>query len=293
MEEKGKLTKDKQKLTKKKAVHLLFVIVFCASFTGLVMQAGSKYLQMEKNRRIQKELQNRKEADEAQSFAEENGSTAGITGSAESMQPPEILSRYRKLHETNPDMVGWLTIPDTVIDYPVMQTEWDENHYLTIDFYGQPNENGCLILDTDSTVGTGTAAQRYGDGEVPSTNLIIHGHNMKSGEMFGSLLKYKKEEYGKEHTAIFFDSLYEEREYELIAVFYSQVYYREDDVFKYYQFFQADTREEFEDWYTSIKALSLYDTGVTAEYGDRFITLSCCSYQVEDGRFVVVGKQVR
>ncbi len=286
MEEKGKLTK-------KKAVHLLFVIVFCASFTELVMQAGSKYLQMEKNRRIQKELQNRKEADEAQSFPEENGSTEDSTGVAESMQPPEILSRYRKLHETNPDMVGWLTIPDTVIDYPVMQTEWDENHYLTVDFYGQPNENGCLILDTDSAVGTGTAVQKYADGEAPSTNLIIHGHNMKSGAMFGSLLKYKKEEYGKEHTAIFFDSLYEEREYELIAVFYSQVYYREDDVFKYYQFFQADTREEFEDWYTNIKALSLYDTGVTAEYGDRFITLSCCSYQVEDGRFVVVGKQVR
>ena len=82
-------------------------------------------------------------------------------------------------------------------------------------------------------------------------------------------------------------------EYELIAVFYSQVYMSTDDVFKYYNFFQADTQEEFDDWYENIKAMSLYDAGVTAEYGDEFITLSCCSYQVEDGRFVVVGKRIK
>ena len=61
----------------------------------------------------------------------------------------------------------------------------------------------------------------------------------------------------------------------------------------YYQFFQADTQDEFDDWYDNIKAMSLYDTGVTAEYGDEFITLSCCAYQVEDGRFVVVGKRIK
>lgn len=221
-------------------------------------------------------------------------STESNTGnSTESDVSQEILPKYRELYQINPDLIGWLFIDGTVIDYPVMQTPEDESYYLKRNFYGQPNKNGCLILDTDSTAGTGTKACDYADGTAPSTNLIIHGHTMKSGEMFGNLQLYAEAEYGAEHRMICFDSLYEEREYELIAAFYSQVYYESDNVFKYYKFFQADTPEEFDDWYGHIKELSLYDTGVTAQYGDEFITLSCCSYQVEDGRFVVVGKRVK
>lgn len=205
---------------------------------------------------------------------------------------PGILPKYKELYELNSDLIGWLSIDGTSIDYPVMQTMEDECYYLRFDFYGEPNQNGCLILDTDSSAGTGTKVCDYANGTAPSTNLIIHGHTMKSGEMFGNLKLYADEEYGMEHNIIRFDSLYEEREYELIAVFYSQVFYESDDVFKYYKFFQADTQEEFNEWYENIKAMSLYDTGVTAKLGDEFITLSCCSYHVEDGRFVVVGKRV-
>lgn len=223
-----------------------------------------------------------------------------VSETAEALEEPEteeareyrILPLYSALYALNPDMVGWLKIEDTVIDYPVVQTPEDENKYLNLDFYGEENSNGTLIMDTDSTVGVGTAEYDYEDGVKPSTNLIIHGHTMKSGEMFGDLALYEDAEYGAEHSIICFDSLYESREYELIAVFYTQVYYPEDDVFKFYNFFQADTQEEFDDWYYNIKEMSLYDTGVTAELGDEFITLSCCSYQVEDGRFVVVGKRI-
>ena len=203
----------------------------------------------------------------------------------------EVLPEYRELYELNGDLIGWLRIDDTLIDYPVVQTPEDETEYLNLDFFREPNSNGTLIMDTDSTVGIGTAALAYRDGEAPSTNLIIHGHTMKSGEMFGNLVYYENESYGKEHSVIYFDSLYEHREYELISVFYTQVYYAYEDVFKYYKFFNAENQEEFDDWYDNIKALSIYDTGVTAELGDEFITLSCCSYQVEDGRFVVVGKR--
>ena len=205
---------------------------------------------------------------------------------------PTMLPEYAALYEQNADIIGWLRIEDTVIDYPVMQTMEDETYYLDYDFNGDSNRNGSLILDTDSTAGVGTALNQYSNGTAPSTNLIIHGHTMRSGMMFGGLKQYAKESYGEEHSIISFDSLYEKREYELIAVFYSQVYMSTDEVFKYYNFFQADTQEAFADWYENIKAMSLYDTGVTAEYGDEFITLSCCSYQVEDGRFVVVGKRI-
>lgn len=211
----------------------------------------------------------------------------------EAQEAPQMLPQYASLYESNSDMVGWLKIEDTVIDYPVMQTPENEDYYLEYDFYKEKNKNGCLILDTDSTAGDGTLAQEYEDGSAPSDNLIIHGHTMKSGAMFGGLKKYAEEDYGMAHKTIRFDTLYEEREYELISAFYSQVYNKQDDVFKYYQFFNADNKEQFDNWYDNIKALSLYDTGVTAEYGDEFITLSCCAYHIEDGRFVVVGKRIK
>lgn len=203
-----------------------------------------------------------------------------------------MLPEYEALYEQNSDIIGWLSIDGTVIDYPVMQTMEDEDYYLSYDFNKEANSNGCLIMDTDATVGVGTAEHQYMGGTKPSTNLIIHGHTMKSGMMFGGLKQYAEESYGREHAVISFDSLYEKREYELIAVFYSQVYMNTDEVFKYYKFFQADTQEEFDDWYENIKSMSLYDTGISAEFGDEFITLSCCSYHTEDGRFVVVGKRI-
>lgn len=204
----------------------------------------------------------------------------------------EKLEKYAALYAENQDIVGWLTISGTVIDYPVMQTPEDEGYYLSHDFTKTENKNGCLVLDADSRVGNGTADMQYTDGDCPSSNLLVHGHTTKTGEMFGDLKLYAEEVYGKAHNIICFDSLYEERRYELIAVFYSQVYREKDEVFKYYNFFEAETQAEFDDWYNNIKALSLYDTGVTAKPGDEFITLSCCAYHVENGRFVVVGKRV-
>lgn len=219
----------------------------------------------------------------------QNSTETGETVSKE----PVMIPEYEALYVKNEDFAGWLKIEDTVIDYPVMQCLEDENYYLNRDFNKEDNKNGSLILDNDSNPGVGTAKQDYANGVKPSTNLIIHGHTMKSGQMFGNLKLYADEDYGLAHNIIYFDSLYEKREYELISVFYSQVYYQSDQVFKYYKFFQADTQEEFDDWYNNIKAMSLYDTGVTAELGDEFITLSCCAYHVEDGRFVVVGKRIK
>lgn len=194
--------------------------------------------------------------------------------------PVPIANPYADSYQANADMAAWLQIPDTVIDYPVMWTPWDENYYLYRDFNKAQNQNGCLILDTDSCVAPMT------------TNLIIHGHNMKSGAMFGSLLQYEKKDYYEKHKQIILHTPQQQHIYEVIAVFRSQVYRKSDQVFKFYQFFQADTEEEFLDFYNNIKALSQYDTGVTANFGDHFITLSTCVYHVENGRLVVVAKEI-
>ncbi len=161
-----------------------------------------------------------------------------------------------------------------------MWTPRDENYYLYRSFEGRDDKNGSLILDTDSSLNPLT------------TNLIIHGHNMKSGAMFGRLTDYEDQSYCQEHNIITLYTEECERRYEVIAVFRSQVYRKTDQVFKFYKFFRADTQEEFDDFYQNIKSLSLYDTKVTAEFGDRFITLSTCVYHVEQGRFVVVAKEI-
>ena len=217
----------------------------------------------------------------------------GGSGVNKTSETPEILDKYKALYEENPDIIGWLTIDDTVIDYPVMQTMDDEEYYLHLGFDKKYSDNGCLIMDTDSVVGDGTKEEEYKDGPKPSTNLIIHGHNMRNGSMFGDLDEYRKQDFEKKHAIIKFSSLYEDREYEIVSVFLSQVYRKDQDVFKYYKFFEADTKEEFDDFYQNIKKLQLYDTGVTAEFGDEFITLSVCAYHVENGRLVVVGKRIK
>ena len=194
--------------------------------------------------------------------------------------PVLVENPYLDSFLENADMAAWLQIPDTIIDYPVMWTPEDEEYYLRRGFDGRNNQNGCLILDTDSCL------------EPLTTNLIIHGHNMRVGTMFGTLDNYEDEDFYQDHKNIILYTKQCQRNYEVIAVFRSQVYKKTDNVFKFYKFFQADTEEEFNDFYDNIKAMSLYDTGVTAEFGDCFLTLSTCSYHVDYGRFVVVAKEV-
>ena len=252
------------------------VMLICVVFVG-----NSLY-QSCSNQKAQQKLQKQKE--KAITQMEQTGAgtlEAAMQNSTEQEMPsqPEILPEYIELYEQNNDLAGWLTVEGTVIDYPVMKGI-DDEYYLDHDFEGNESKYGCLFV------------KYWVDVNVPGTNYVIYGHHMKDGSMFGQLKKYMEEDFFAEYPLVVFHSLYEKRTYEIIAVFLSQVYNEEDDVFKYYEFYQADTEEEFNDFYINIKKLSLYDTGVTAQYGDRFITLSTCAYHAEDGRLVVVAKEV-
>lgn len=192
----------------------------------------------------------------------------------------EVLEEYRTLYSKNKKLIGWLKIDDTNIDYPVMQTANNE-YYLDHNFNQEYDKNGSLFLDKDCDV-----VHR-------NTNLIIYGHHMKSGKMFGNLNRYSSEEYGKKHSWIQFDTIYEKGTYEVMYVFRSRIYNEDEVVFKYYQFFDAASEKEFDSNMQEMAALSLYDTGVTASYGDELLTLSTCDSSETDGRFVVVAKRVR
>lgn len=197
-----------------------------------------------------------------------------------SVKLPDILDEYKTLYSKNKRLIGWLKIDDTNIDYPVMQTENNE-YYLDHNFNQEYDKNGSLFLDCDCNV------------YPRSTNMIIYGHHMKSGSMFGNLQQYAKESYGKKHSVIEFDTIYEKATYQVMYVFRSQVYNEDDVVFKYYQFIEANSEEEFNFYMKEMASMSLYDTGVSANFGDSLLTLSTCDSSQTDGRFVVVAKRIK
>ncbi|MFS0872658.1 class B sortase [Paenibacillus xylanilyticus] len=189
-----------------------------------------------------------------------------------------MLPEFRDLYERNSDIVGWLKVDGTRIEYPVMQNLQDTEYYLNHDFDKKENKGGLPFLDEHSRANS-------------SDILLIHGHHMKSGWMFKDLMKYKNESFYKEHSTFQFSTLYEKEEYEIVAVIQSQVYRKSDDVFKYYQIGNVSTPDEFDSYVQNIKKLALYDTGVTAQYGDKLIVLSTCEYSTENGRLAVVARK--
>lgn len=204
-----------------------------------------------------------------------------------------ILPEYRELYDYNNAVIGYIYIDGTVIDAPVLQTLADYEYYLHRDIDGRESEPGCIILDADSEIGIGTEAGGYLEGYEPTTIQLVHGHNMRNGTMFGSLLKYADESYADRHSIIQYDSIYEHRTYEVICAFYSQIYPEDSEDFKYYTYNQLDTEEEYDHWRENIDNMALYIRDVEAGWGDEYIVLSTCAYQVEDGRFAVVGVRTR
>ncbi len=192
---------------------------------------------------------------------------------------PEILDEYKTLFNKNKSLIGWLKIDDTIIDYPVMQTS-DSEYYLSHNFNQEYDKNGSIFMDPACDV------------LKPGTNLILYGHHMRSGKMFGDLNKYSKKEYAQEHSEIQFDSIYEKGIYKVMYVFRSKIFYEDEITFKYYQFIHAGSEAEFNSAMDSMADMALFDTGVKASYGDSLLTLSTCDNSEEDGRFVVVAKRI-
>lgn len=195
-------------------------------------------------------------------------------------EAPEILEDFITLYNNNKSFVGWIKVKDTQIDYPVMQSSNDD-YYLNHNFNQEKDNNGSIFIDSNCKIWP------------RSQNIIIYGHNMKSGKMFGELKKYKNEDFYKEQPYIYFDTLYSKNTYQIMYVFPDIVYDEAEVAFKYYQFYDANSAEEWDSAMNYMASKSLYDTGITAHYGDEIITLSTCDYEKDAERFVVVAKKIK
>lgn len=197
----------------------------------------------------------------------------------------EIASQFsvhpssRNLYLENADMVGWIQIEGTNIDYPVMQTSADPNYYLKHDFEKNYTDYGCPFMQADC------------DALARSDNLIIYGHNMKDGSMFADLAKYRSKDFWQTHKTVWLDTELGSSAYEIFAVIHTTVQADVDDAFPFYLFVDATAPEDFADYVSACKARALYDTGISADYGDKLLTLSTCDNITDNGRLLVIAKQ--
>lgn len=185
------------------------------------------------------------------------------------------LTRYDALYQQNNDLAGWLSFPETALDCPVMYTPEDPEKYLRMAFDGSYAISGSLFI---------------GDGSSPDgSNVVVYGHNMKNGTMFGGLTAYAQEDYAKAHPVFRLDTLTEEREYRVIAAFYCAA--EEEEAFPY-QYVDLSHPETFAQYLEKAGERSLWPMSFQPEFGTRLALLSTCSYQGEDGRFVVLGAEI-
>lgn len=196
-----------------------------------------------------------------------------------------VIGKYAELYKKNPDIIGWVKVNGTRIDYPVMQTQKDPQFYLRRNFEKQYSISGVPFMDALSDI------------FKPTANWMIYGHHMLNGTMFGDLEKYQDKAFWETHKTFQFDTIYKggQGTYEVIAAFHARILPVDSTGFKYYNYAGITAKSDFYDYVTNIKKDADYDTGVTAKYGDQLVTLSTCSYFIagHTGRFAVVGKRIK
>lgn len=191
------------------------------------------------------------------------------------------LLKFSELLEINKNTKGWLSIPETNIDYPVVQGKEDSDFYLYHNFTGNNDKNGCLYIDSNCNV------------ETPSKNIVIHGHNMESTRMmFYQLPKYKSIDFYKEHPLIIFDSIYNESKWKIISFMRVSGTYSQNDGFNYMQG-DFNSEEDFASFINQVKIRSLYKCPVDVNKNDTLLMLSTCTYEIQNCRSVIVARKLR
>ena len=266
----------------KKILYLVVIVVLVGVFAFSAFQVGSYFLESKKQQSEFDELAAMRDQ-AAQQATETQETTAPEETQEEETVPeettePVMLQDYAPIYESNNDVVGWIKIDGTKVDYPVMQTPDNPNYYLKRSFEGKSSEHGCIY------------AREECDINLPSDNITLYGHNMLDGSMFAALLSYEDKATWENNPLIFFDTLYEYHVYKIFAVFKTTASI--DEGFKYHNMIDAVDEEEFNTFIATAKELSFYDTGITPEYGDKIICLSTCEYTLKNGRFVVAAVRI-
>ena len=188
-----------------------------------------------------------------------------------------IVDSFRDLLAQNSDTIGWLTIDGTSIDYVVMHAPNEPDKYLHRDFYGSESRWGTLYVAEDCDVRS-------------SDNIIIYGHHMRDGSMFGALAQYESADFCKSHSTVRFNTIYGPGQYEVVAVVRTDANLG-SSAFPYYSYTQANDPDTLAEYAAFLEKNRLYDTGCSLQEGDKVLTLSTCNYHTTNGRLIVVCRK--
>ena len=197
-----------------------------------------------------------------------------------------VISDFSQLLKANPDTIGWINVPNTIIDFVVVKPQdgVDSEYYLHRDFYGNYSKYGTVFMDRRSP--------------LDAKNMIIHGHHMQDGRMFANLAYYveRGSEYGinfyKKTPVFTFNTIYEKSKWKIVAFFKTNTLEAHGTPFNYLRGdFVSDY--DFLDFVYNLRVRSLVNCPVDLNENDTILTLSTCAYDFDDFRIVIVARKVR
>jgi len=268
--------KDPGKEKLRKVVSLLSVL----TIIGCSIYFGSLFLQHQQQVSKQKQLYSY--ISEPQNEEEVQTAWEKIKSQYPDVKFPAGMNvKYAKLYALNNEFVGWLSIPNTEINVQIVQSK-DNEKYLKNDFYGEYSRYGCPFMDARNNI------------IKLNMNTIIYGHNMKDGLMFAALKDYMKPEGFEKAPVVQLSTLYGDYTFKIYAVFISNSKKEDDNDYLFnYNFIHLTSDEAFESYIKEVDQRKFYDTGVDIKPGDKLLTLSTCTYEFEDARFVVLARLLR
>ena len=263
----------------KKLLFTVTVVLLVIAFSVSAFMVGRYVIEGKKSEDRFAELANQASAAATETTeAEEPEESTAATEETTEPTEPKMIAGYEEIYNQNNDLVGWIKMEGTRLNYPVMQTPDDFDFYLERDFDKKYSSRGTLFTSAEADI------------NLPSDNITIYGHNMADGSMFNCLGAYTSKQAGENNSLIFFDTLYEYHTYKIFAVFKTSANIGQG--FSYHKFVDAANEEEFNDFVAECKRLSFYDTGITPVYGDKLIALSTCEYTLDNGRLVVAAVRI-
>ena len=284
-----------------KATYYALIIIFAAVFVLSAIYLGGYFLENQQAEADYDQLASiRNDGTEA---TQPPSSTPESTGGGNTeTQAPQMLSELVDIYALNNDLVGWITMDGVKVNHPVLQRLSDSDYYLTRDFYHQESMAGCLYVPTSCDV------------NKPSDNVVIYGHTLKTGAMFGRLSRYRDKSFWENNQTFTFDTLYERHTYQIFAVFKTAAkqYDSAGNVwgYPYHRMNEFEDEASFNKFIQDIKGAafkgdnayqgySFFDTGITPTYGDKLLCLSTCEYSMKDpdgtvnGRLVIMAVRIQ
>ncbi|MEN1758991.1 class B sortase [Anoxynatronum sibiricum] len=251
----------------KKLIRIMSIFFLIVAIVAI----GLRWLESQNQQASILEAQQRFRQDyDSNELGSEETSTVLTDLSGISKSAPEILPEIANLQSVNPQVTGWIQIPGTPVDYPVVQAH-DNAFYLDHDWQAEKNRAGAIFMDYRNDVNALT---------LPATHTILYGHHMRDGSMFQSLTAYKDPLFLQDHPVIHITDLHETHRFEIFSVYVTTTDF-------YYIETHFEDRPTFEAFINVLQEKSKHSFAHSITGEEALLTLSTCTYEYDDARLVV------